>query len=183
VISRQLGVTTIAHGGNTGGFTAYVMFLPEHDVGMVLLANAGGVNLFTGAVQRRLLELLFDGRPEAHENLSAMLARQQQQRAEEWALIQPEPDAAFFRELAGAWTAPGLGRIELRTDRGTAVLDAGEWKVPVGKKIGRDGTVSLISIGGIIAGLELVPREQDGRAVLVLDAGQHSYVFERAAAK
>jgi hypothetical protein len=71
----------------------------------------------------------------------------------------------------------------LRAEKARAVLDAGEWKVPVGKKTDRDGTVKLISTGGMIPGLELIPREQDGRPVLVLEDGQHGYVFVREAVK
>jgi hypothetical protein len=40
----------------------------------------------------------------------------------------------------------------------------------------------LIATGGLLPGLEIVPREQAGTTVLVLDAGQHQVVFERAPA-
>jgi len=170
----------VNHGGGTGGFTTWFMFLPEHDVGMVMVSNASGAGAFNSAVERRLLEILFDGRPEAKDNLTAAVALIDKQLADDWKLIQADPDPAWFKTYAGAWTAPGLGRIELRTDKGKAVVDAGEWKAPVGKLTDRDGTVKLITTGGIIPGIALIPRQQDGRTVLVLEAGQQSYVFERA---
>lgn len=55
--------------------------------------------------------------------VKAAVLRQEKARAEELALIQLEPDPAWFKELSGEWTAPGLGKIELRTEKGKAVLD------------------------------------------------------------
>jgi CubicO group peptidase (beta-lactamase class C family) len=182
VVGKQYDVPFVSHTGGTGGFTARFVFLPEHDVGMVIVSNASRAGLFTGSVQRRLFELLFDGKPQARDNVQAALAREAQAQTEELALIDFTPDPAWFTGLAGAWVAPGLGRIELRLDKGKPVLDAGEWIVPVGKKTARDGTVMLIATGGLLPGLEIVPREQAGTTVLVLDAGQHQVVFERAPA-
>jgi hypothetical protein len=158
-----------------------MFFLPDHDVGMILLTNKGGSGLLGAAVERRLFELLFDGKPEAKDDVATAVAQRDQLRAEELKLIELVPDPAWFAGFAGTWTAPGLGTIELRSDKKTkqAILDAGEWKVPVGKKTDRDGTVKLVATGGLLSGVELVPREEDGATVLVLDAGQHSYVFTR----
>jgi CubicO group peptidase (beta-lactamase class C family) len=179
VVGTRYGIPFVSHTGGTGGFSTRFSFWPEHDVGLVIVSNASGAGLLNGTVERRLLELLFDGRAEARENVALAVERQAQARAEELARIELAPDAAWFGTLAGAWTAPGLGRIDLAFERGKAVLDAGEWKVPVGRKTARDGTVMLVSTGGLLPGLELVPRDQDGRSVLVLDAGQHKIVFER----
>ena len=54
------------HGGSAFGFISDMLWLPEHDVGAVILTNddAGGVYV-RSLFRRRLLEVLFDGRPEA----------------------------------------------------------------------------------------------------------------------
>ena len=178
-ITTEYGITAIGHDGGTAGFNTLLQLLPEHGVGIVILTNAGDSGGFNGAVHRRLLELLFDGRAEAAENLAARVKLDGQERGEQLALVSP-PEPAWFDPLAGRWFAPGLGSIELRRDRRGAVLDAGEWKSTVGKKTDRDGTVKIITTGVPIVGLELEPRERDGRPVLVVSAGQHEYVFERA---
>jgi hypothetical protein len=82
-----------------------------------------------------------------------------------------------FDRLAGSWSAPALGRIELRRERGEAVLDAGEWSVRVGKRTERDGTAVLVSISAPVPGLELTPRGD----ALFLDAGGTMVRFTRAA--
>lgn len=180
-VGTEAGIPLVSHSGGTAGFTTRFVFLPEHDVGMVLVSNASRSGLFYGVVERRLLELLFDGRARAKDDLEQAVARRAKETAEELAMVELDPPAAWFAGLAGTWTAPGLGRIELRVERGKPILDAGEWKVAVGKKTARDGTVMLVSTAGFFAGFELVPREQDGRTVLVLDAGQQKVEFERVA--
>jgi CubicO group peptidase (beta-lactamase class C family) len=177
-VTRENGILAIGHDGATAGFRTLLQFLPEHGVGIVVLANSSDGGALLGAVNRRLLEILFDGKPEAKDNVVAGIKLDAEARAEEMKLI-GEADPAWFDTLAGGWSNPGLGRIDLRRDKGGATLDAGEWKGAVGKKTDRDGTIKLITTGVPIVGLELEPREKDGKKVLVLSAGQHEYVFER----
>jgi CubicO group peptidase (beta-lactamase class C family) len=179
-IGRENELEFVAHNGGTTGFSTLLQILPQQGLGIIILSNAGDGGMFLGAVKRRLLEILFDGKAEAKKTLDASLALVAGERADEMKLI-GEADAAWFDPLIGTWSAPGLGRIELRRDRKQGpLLDAGEWKVTVGKKTARDGTVSLVSTSVPILGLELEPRQVDGRTVLALDGGQHQYLFERA---
>ncbi len=181
LVGTAHGIQVVTHSGGTAGFTSDLLILPEHGIGIALLTNAAGGGAFNQAVERRMLELLFDGKPQAQEDLAEAMMLRQKTIDDDWKLVQPDPDPAWVKELAGAWTADGLGRIELRTDKGVAILDAGEWKVTFGKKTDRDGTVKLVTTGAPLPGIELIPRDKDGRKVLVLDDGQHSYTFERAA--
>jgi CubicO group peptidase (beta-lactamase class C family) len=181
VVGTAHGVQVLRHGGGTAGFRAELLILPEHGVGLAILTNGVGGGAFNQAVERRMMEILFDGEPEAQDDLAEAMKLQQKTIDEEWKLVQADPDPAWVNELAGAWTADGLGRIELRREKGKAVFDAGEWSVTFGKKTDRDGTVKLVTTGAPLAGIELIPRDKNGRKVLVLEDGQHSYVFERAA--
>ena len=178
-VGTRDGLQVVTHSGGTLGFTSEFLLLPEHGIGLVILTNAGAGGTFTSTVERRLLEILFDGEPRAAGDLSRRAHETFKQLAAERELIEPA-DEAWFATLAGTWRAPGLGEIELRTDAGKPVLDAGEWQVEVARKKDRDGTIKLVSIGPI-AGLELVPTEQDGKMTLVLLDAQRSYVFERVA--
>jgi CubicO group peptidase (beta-lactamase class C family) len=179
IVTRENGIPAVWHNGGTGGFLTLLKFLPEHGVGIVILTNSTNAEPLQGAVYRRLLELLFDGKPEAKDDLATEMRIAAEARADQLKLI-GEADPAWFDALAGRWVAPGLGRIDLRRDKRGATLDAGEWKVGVKKKTDRDGTVKIITTGPLIAGLELEPREKDGKQVLVITTGQHEYVFERS---
>ncbi len=181
VVGTAHGVQVVTHSGGTFGFRSDLLILPEHGVGIAILTNSIGGGAFNQAVERRMMELLFDGKPEAQEDLAEAMKLNQATTDEEWKLVQPDPDPEWVAAVAGAWTADGLGRIELRSAKGKAVLDAGEWSVTFGKKTDRDGTVKLVTTSAPLAGIELIPRDVDGRKVLVLEDGQHSYIFERAA--
>ncbi len=179
MISTSLGITVVEHSGGTGGFGSNMFFLPDHDVGMIILTNRAGGGRLTRAVTRRLLELLFDGRPEAAADLASTLALQKAQRAAQLKRITSPPPTDWFAPFIGTWRAPGLGTIALRAEKRGAVLDAGEWDVLLGQQTEPDGTVMLVSVSGLAAGVELLPQQQGGATVLVLDDGQHSYVFEK----
>ena len=71
VLGAYGGQRLIWHSGGTLGFTSLVSFLPEADLGVVILTNGSGTaGPFTYAVQFRLLELLFD-QPAAFDALLA----------------------------------------------------------------------------------------------------------------
>jgi CubicO group peptidase (beta-lactamase class C family) len=177
-IGKESGLDTVGHEGGTYGFSSLLQMLPEHGVGIVILANAGGAGLFNSAVHRRFLELLFDGKPEAKDILATGVKLDADARAEALERLS-EADADWFDGLAGGWVAPVLGRIDLARDGRGATLDVGEWAVAVGKWTAIDGTVALVTTGVPAVGVALVPREKDGRTVLVISSGQHEYVFER----
>lgn len=180
VVGTRNGLPMITHSGGTAGFRAELLVLPEHGIGVVILTNGESGGLFNNVVERRLLEILFDGKPEAQDDLTTSMAQRKKTVAEELALVQAAPDPAWLAEVAGAWVNDGLGRIELRSEKGGPVFDAGEWKSAFGKKTDRDGTVKIVTTSAPMAGFELIPRDKDGRKVLVLEDGQHAYVFERA---
>lgn len=177
-VGKDRGVTIVHHGGNTLGFTADWFVLPEHGVGVVLLSNAGGANAFREAVRRRFFELAFDGKPQAQEQLSATIANSKKVLEETRALIKSPVDVEWMNRLVGRYANDDLGKLELRRDGAGYVLDAGEWSCAVTQETDRDKTDKLMVTGAPYAGFELVPRVENGKTVLVLQAGQLRYVFE-----
>ena len=54
-------------GGGLFGSLSDMIFLHDHGVGAAILTNSDTGAYLTGLLQRRLLEVLFDGKPEAVE--------------------------------------------------------------------------------------------------------------------
>lgn len=181
-IEKEHGVPVLHHGGNTLGFTSDMFFLPDHDVGVVVLANAGSANAFRSAMRRRFLELLFDGRAEAMENLKWALERRKEAYAKDAARVTTPPNSAWVTSLAGRWTNASLGAITIRKDKELALLDAGDFKVHFGEKTGEDGAKSIFGVDPPWMGLELLVEQKDGTTTLLLDAAQQKYVFTREGA-
>lgn len=180
VVGTTNDVPVVTHSGGTAGFTTDYFWLPEHGVGVVIVANVGNGGLFIGAVRRRIFEALFAADAQADTMLTEGVAREQQRVAAELALVKADVDPAWLAPLLGAWTAPGLGRIELSARRGKVVLDAGEWQAPVGEKTGLDGSRSLAITSAPFAGFEVVAEDRAGARALVVRDDQREYVFTRA---
>ena len=67
----KYGTTVVHHGGDLIGYHSDMMWLPEHNVGAVILTNVDPGWSLRGPFGRKLLEVLFDGRPEAEADVAA----------------------------------------------------------------------------------------------------------------
>jgi CubicO group peptidase (beta-lactamase class C family) len=167
------GVKVVGHGGNNLGFSSDMYFLPDHDIGVVLLYNGGGVNTVRNVVRRRLMEVLFDGKPETGTMIQFVKDATRDAVTKALARVS-KADAAWAQSLAGSYSNPNLGQITVRADAKRATLDAGEWKSQFGKQTEDDGTAKLVLLEPPLAGLTLVPGP--GRT-LTLETPQQKYVF------
>ena len=70
-VDNSDGVTVIDHGGDMGGFHSNMMWWPEQKVGAVILTNADEGVYLRGPFKRRLMELMFDGEPQAQAAAAA----------------------------------------------------------------------------------------------------------------
>jgi CubicO group peptidase (beta-lactamase class C family) len=181
VVGTMNGVPVVTHDGGTAGFTTDYFWLPEHGVGVVIVSNVGASDMFVSAVRRRIYEELFDAEARAETDLARQVAEQKKDAAVQLGQVKLDVDPTWLAPLLGAWSTPGLGRIEVSVHDGKVVVDAGEWRVSAGEKHGTDGTHALETTGAPFAGFELVPEQRDGKPVLVLHHPQHDYVFEKLA--
>jgi CubicO group peptidase (beta-lactamase class C family) len=171
-INTKWNVSVLSHGGSMLGYKSDMLMLPEHGVGAVLLTNADSGQLLLGPFRRRLLEVLFDGKPEAVDNLltSARQWKANVAKYRERLTIPADPAAAA--RLAPRYHNAVLGSITVKAGDGAPVFDFDEWKSTVASRKNDDGTLSFITIdppGGfefVVAGNTLVLRDS-----------QHEYVF------
>jgi CubicO group peptidase (beta-lactamase class C family) len=120
------GLQLINHSGATLGFAAEVGFLPEADLGVVVLSNGGPLaGIYVYDVQYRLFELAYGLEAENGAFLDTLLeGRPAALAAGRAALSRVDP--AVVAPFAGAYANPALGEVLLRLDRGRLTLDAGE---------------------------------------------------------
>jgi CubicO group peptidase (beta-lactamase class C family) len=176
-ISTEHDLRVIHHGGNALGQTADMFMLPEHDAGVVVLSNGGGANALRAAVRRAFIEIVFEGKKQARENLTAALANRETQLAELRGRIS-DPEPAWIDPLLGTYRAAGLGEITLAKDRDGYRLDAGEWHSRLAREVERNGTEFLTTVAPPYIGIDLQPKKRGDKTVLELDAGQQVYTFE-----
>lgn len=180
-LAKDRKLEIISHGGNTLGMTADVFFIPEANVGAVVLTNSQAANAFTGAIRNRLLELWFDARPRAADGIAFAVEQRKTALAKERERLKLPPDAAWMAQFVGTWHQAALGALTIRAEGKRFVADAGEWKSAIGEYVDVDGARMLYLVDPPLIGLTFMPRDQDGQPALVLETEQQKYAFTRAA--
>jgi hypothetical protein len=174
---KTWGVTVIHHGGSMAGFKSDLMFLPDYGIGAVLLTNSDTGGMLLRPMMRRLLEVVFDGKPEAEGNLAATAANYKAELAKERQRLVVPAETALVGRLAPRYLSSALGEIKVVKENGATMFDFGEWKSKVASRKNDDGTVSFITIDPTNAGFEFVVADRSGKRALVIRDGQHEYVF------
>jgi hypothetical protein len=179
MVDKRYGVPVVHHGGDLPGFHSDMIWLPEHGVGAVILTNADPGWLIRTVFRRKLLEVLFDGNPEADAQIAASAKTFFDDMAAERKLLTVPADATEADHLATTYTNPAVGAIAVSKKGGATIFDFGEFSSEVASKKNPDGTVSFITIVPGFSGLELVA----GNNTLTLRDAQHEYVFNGTSAR
>ncbi|HEY7066066.1 MAG TPA: serine hydrolase [Chloroflexota bacterium] len=121
------GLRVVRDEGGTAGFTATIAFLPEADLGIVVLTNSFSLApiplAFDYAVQFRLFELLFDQPAEFDAQL---MAQGDALAAARPSLALGTVDPAAVAPYLGRYHNAELGEVSLSLRGDRLVLDAGE---------------------------------------------------------
>jgi CubicO group peptidase (beta-lactamase class C family) len=181
MVDSTWGVPIVHHGGSMFGYKSDLMFLPDSGIGAVLLTNADDGGMLLRALMRRLVEVAFDGKPEAVGDIDGRAARYKATLAKERERLVVPATAAEVAKLAGRYYSSALGELIVRRQKAATVFDLGEWKSTVASRRNDDGTISMITIDPTVSGFEFVVGERGGKRVLVIRDGQHEYVFTEAA--
>jgi len=175
-VGTKYDTPMVHHGGDLIGYHSDMLWLPEHKVGAVILTNANPGWILRDQFGRKLLEVLFDGRPEADADLAAQGKAYFDQFAAERKLLTIPAAAADAAKLAPHYVNDALGDITVARDGQKTVFDFGEWRSEMATRHNPDGSVSFITIAPGITGLEFVVGTTAKPSLIVRDA-QHEYVF------
>ena len=176
-VDTRWGTPVVFHGGSMLGFKSDLMFLPEHNVGAVILTNSDSGGAMLGAFRRRFLEVLFDGRPEAAEDVAKNAENSKAVRAKFREKLVVPPDAQAAGRLATRYTSPELGELIVKKQDSKVLFDLGEWKSSVVTRKNEDGTISFLTVDPGAGGFEFVESKKNDKRALIVREGQHEYVF------
>jgi CubicO group peptidase (beta-lactamase class C family) len=179
-VDNRWGTPVVSHGGSMIGFKSDILFLPEHGVGAVILTNADTGGLMLGSFRRRFLEVLFDGKPEAMEDLAKAAENYKavQAKSRERLVVPADKEAAG--RLAARYTSPELGELAVLRQGSSTVFDLGEWRSSVASRKNDDGTISFMTIDPGGEGFEFVESKRNDKRALIVREGQHEYIFTEA---
>lgn len=176
-VDQQYGTPVVRHGGDLIGYHSDMFWLPEHNVGGVILTNADNGVLLRRAFIRRTLEVLFDGRAEASEDVLTAINQLKERLAKERQRVTVPPNPDEVAKLASRYTSPELGNITVIKGKSGVVFDFGEFHSAVASRMNDDGSLSFLTVDPGQDGFELVMSEKGGKRALIMRDAQHEYVF------
>ena len=175
MVDTKYGTPVVHHGGDMIGFHSDMMWLPEYNVGAVVLTNGNPGWVLRTIFRRKLLEVLFDGRAEADADVASQAKSYYAQLAADRKLLTVPADTAESVKLVRHFHNDALGDIDVRRDGGRTMFDFGEFRSDVATRKNPDGSISFITIAPGIDGFEFVVSDA-GKRLTIRDA-QHEYVF------
>jgi CubicO group peptidase (beta-lactamase class C family) len=171
------GAPVLYHAGSMYGYKSNLFLLPEAGVGAVLLTNSDAGRYLLRPFLRRLLEVLYDGKAEAADDVRIAVATAQSETAERRARTAVPAHAGVAGMLAKAYRSVELGDLAVRHEGRALIFDVGEWQSAVGSRKNADGSISFVTTDATRSGFEFVAGERQGKRVLTIRHGQREYVF------
>ena len=181
MVDSTYAIPVVHHGGSLAGYKSDIYFLPDSGIGAVLLTNSDNGEMLLQPFMRRLLEVVFDGKPEAAGDVAAQAARHKAVLAKERERLVVPAEPSLVTQLAARYHSKELGELAVLNKDGVTTFDFGEWKSTVASRKNDDGTISFITIDPTNEGFEFVVGERAGKRVLIIRDGQHEYIFTEAA--
>jgi len=179
MVTDYKGQPVITHAGNTMGYTSEFTFLPDANLGVIVLTNARASNLFNGGVSSRLLELVFAQEPEIQKNIDFYLELVDQRVAEFKQQLGDEIDAEAVAPYVDAFTNDVLGAITLSLTDGVLTIDVGEYTSELWPYRDKDGKLQgYIQTDPPAQGLIFkFEKDADGQPIVVLGEAEETYTF------
>lgn len=178
-LSNELawGVPVVMHGGSLFGYKSNLYLLPETGIGAVLLTNSDEGRMLLRPFMRKLLEVVYDGKPEAAQDVKAAATRMATERAKDRERLVLPAEKSVTDQLARHYHSTELGALAVRHTGKETIVDIGEWKSVVASRKNDDGSHSLITTSPGLVGFEFVLDKKMNKRVLVVRDGQHDYTF------
>ena len=176
--NSSYGVPVIYHGGAMPGYMTNFWVIPDAGVAAVLLTNSDTGNMLLRPFMRRILEVVYDGRPEAAGNVAASATAMKARIAADRKKLTSPPSTDAVAALAKSYASPELGKLRVSTGADGAVRFAfTDWSSHVASRKNDDGTLSFVTIDPSINGFDFVVGTKDGKKALILRDSQHEYAF------
>jgi CubicO group peptidase (beta-lactamase class C family) len=177
MVNKRWGVEIVHHGGDLVGHHSDMFWIPEAGVGGVILTNADPGVMLRGPFVRKLLEVLYDGEPEADEDVMTAIKRNKEAIAVERKRLVVPPEEPAVAKLAKRYHNDSLGDVAVSQKGKDTLVDFGEFQSAVASRHNDDGTYSLFTVDPGTGGIELVVGDKDGKRTLTTRDAQHEYVF------
>lgn len=182
MVNDRWGVPVVHHGGDLVGFHSDWLAIPSAGVGAVILTNSDRGADLRDAFMRRVLEVLYDGKPEAAAQVAAAAALDRAEIAKARKRLVVPAAAGLASQLANRYANADLGQIQVIRSGENVAFDFGSWKSSVASRVNDDKTVSFVTIDPGVVGIAFTVGNRQGRRTLTIRDPQHEYIYTEAAA-
>ncbi len=176
IVDNHLGVQIVHHGGDLVGYHSDMIWLPQYGIGAVILTNSDSGPYLRGPFMRKLLELVFDGKPEADEQIRVGSAAFKANMKKSRELLTFPADPVASAQLAPRYSNAALGEVVVHRAKGHVSFATRTFSTEVASMKNPDGTTTFVGVDPG-TGVDLVQGVKDGKRVLILRDSQHEYVF------
>lgn len=123
---------------------------------------------------RRLLEILYDGQPEAARDIAAAATRIKAQTSAKRERLTYPGAPSVLTNLAGHYRDPSVGRITVSEKNSQKWIKAGFVEGPIATRKNADGSMSIVSVGPGNIGIDALVGTKDGKRTLIINNGQQT---------
>lgn len=171
------GIDVVSHRGRLLGYLSQWFALPEAGVGAVVLTNSMEGARLLDPFLRRMMEVLWDAKPQASELVAKAVVTQQAELAAQRARLTFGEEVIARLGLATNYHNPMLGRLEIVQRNGLSRIKPGPYDNPFAVQHNEDGTDSLVLTGPDLLGVSFLVGKVGDKRTLTLRDGQHAYVY------
>jgi CubicO group peptidase (beta-lactamase class C family) len=176
-VDKHYDIEIIHHGGDLIGYHSDMIWLPAYGIGATILTNSDSGVYLRGPLLRKMLEVLFDAKPEADDQLKVAAANRSTAAKKERERLVVPAAPADSAALASRYVNPELGALVVTRRGGHVVFGSAEWQSEVATRVNDDHTTSFVMIDPGLEGFEVVAGKAAGKRTLTLRDAQHEYVF------
>lgn len=185
IVSDFHGLQMLSHAGNTVGFTSEFTFLPERDLGVVVLTNQR-ISFLNGAIRARLFEMLFEQPATVDAELQFGFNMIRDQYKELGGDIVRTVDTETAARVIGSFTNDALGSVTITlNDEGVLIFDADDfqsalWRYTGDELADDEETIRFLLYDPPLNGLGVRFEPNDtGIYQMILGEGVLEYTFRR----
>lgn len=185
IVSDFNGLRMLSHAGNTLGFTSEFTFLPERDLGVVVLTNQR-ISFLNSAVRTRLFEMLFEQPTSTDDALQFSFNQIRDQYLEIQDNLMRTAEPATAAIAVGAFMNDALGDVRISlNDDSVLIFDAGEFQSELwyyaADENDAEETIDFLLYDPPLNGLNVsFAPDDDDVYQMTLGGGINEYVFHRA---
>lgn len=177
--ASEQGLHVLSHGGNTFGFTSEMFFLPDQNLGVVLLTNRRVANAMLGAIRQRIFEIVFGAARKSDEMLSAVVSMRKDSVSRTRERIKTDAGSvAWMADYVGSYENPDLGAATVTRSDGGFWIQFESWGSALASEPQADGSRLIVLTSPPWSGslrFQALPDTGD----LIIELGQEKYTFCR----